>query len=133
MSLVFSFVDHNEIYSIRNPLDRVTIPASEETHEEVNVLLPRQVIVLAERLPYPVKIAMLLVASAGVRISECLAFRWSHVEWNESKIKIEQTFRRVGVGLVFLRQKTMAGCKCLCGKQIWLVGAAGFEPATSTV
>jgi len=30
MSLVFSFVDHNEICSIRNPLDKVTIPASEE-------------------------------------------------------------------------------------------------------
>ena len=31
MSLVFDFVDHNEIYSIRNPMDKVTIPASEET------------------------------------------------------------------------------------------------------
>jgi hypothetical protein len=30
MSLVFAFVDHNEICSIRNPLDKVIIPASEE-------------------------------------------------------------------------------------------------------
>jgi hypothetical protein len=29
MSLVFSFVDHNEIYSIRNLMEKVTIPASE--------------------------------------------------------------------------------------------------------
>jgi integrase len=105
MSLVFSFVDHNEIYSVRNPLDKVTIPASEEDHEEVKVLLPEQVIALLERLPYPVKIAVLLVASTGVRISECLGFRWSHVEWNESKIRIDQTFRR---GEMQKRTKTLA-------------------------
>ena len=105
MSLVFSFVDHNEIYSLRNPLDKVTIPASEEDHEKVKVLLPEQVIALLERLPYPVKIAVLLVASTGVRISECLAFRWSHVEWNKSKIRIEQTFRR---GEIQKRTKTLA-------------------------
>jgi integrase len=105
MSLVFSFVDHNEIYSLRNPLDKVTIPASEEDHEEVKVLLPEQVIALLERLPYPVKIAVLLVASTGVRISECLAFRWSHVEWNENKIRIDQTFRR---GEIQKRTKTLA-------------------------
>lgn len=105
MSLIFSFVDHNEIYSLRNPLDKVTIPASEEDHEEVRVLLPEQVIALLERLPYPVKIAVLLVASTGVRISECLAFRWSHVEWSESKIRIVQTFRR---GEIQKRTKTLA-------------------------
>jgi len=105
MSLVFSFVDHNEIYSVRNPLDKVTIPASEEDHEEVKVLLPEQVIALLERLPYPTKIAVLLVASTGVRISECLAFRWSHVEWNENKILIEQTFRR---GEIQKRTKKLA-------------------------
>jgi integrase len=105
MSLVFSFVDHNEIHSIRNPLDKVTIPASEEDHEEVKVLLPEQVIALIERLPYPVKIAVLLVASTGVRISECLGFRWSHVEWDASKIRVAQTFRR---GEVLMRTKTAA-------------------------
>ena len=69
------------------------------------MLLPEQIIALLERLPYPVKIAVLLVASTGVRISECLAFRWSHVEWNESKIRIDQTFRR---GEVQKRTKTLA-------------------------
>ena len=54
---------------------------------------------------YPVKIAVLLVASTGVRVSECLAFRWSHVEWNESKIRIDQTFRR---GEIEKRTKTLA-------------------------
>src|SRR5215469_5339197 len=53
MSLVFRFVDHNEICSIRNPLDKVTIPASEEDQDEVRVLLPEQVIALLERFPYP--------------------------------------------------------------------------------
>ena len=105
MSLDFSFVDHNEVYSIRNRLDKVTIPASEEDQDEVKVLLPEQVIALMERLPYPVKIAVLLVASTGVRISECLGFRWSRVEWNASKIRVAQTFRR---GEVLMRTRTAA-------------------------
>ena len=71
----------------------------------MKVLLPEQVIALVERIPNPVKIAVLLVASTGIRISECLAFRWSHVEWNESKIRIDQTFRR---GEIQKRTKTLA-------------------------
>ena len=105
MSLVFSFVDHNEICSIRNPLDKVTIPASEEDQDEVMVLMPGQVIALLERLPYPVKIAVLLVASTGVRISECLALTWKHVEWANNRILIQQTFRR---GEMQNRTKTKA-------------------------
>jgi integrase len=103
MSLVFSFVDDNEVYSIRNPLDKVTIPASEEEHEEIKVLLPDEVMNLLERLPYVVRIAVLLVACTGVRVSECLGLRWRHVQWNESRIQIEQTFRR---GEVQHRTKT---------------------------
>jgi integrase len=94
MSLVFTFVDHNEIYSIRNPLEKVTIPASEEDEEAVTLLLPEQVIALMERLPYPAKIAVLLVAATGVRISECLGLMWKHVEWANHRIVIRQTFRR---------------------------------------
>jgi integrase len=103
MSLVFSFVDDNEVYSIRNPLDKVTIPASEDEHDEVKVLSPEQTMSLLERLPSPVKFVVLLVAATGIRISECLGLRWFHVKWNESKIQIEQTFRR---GEVQRRTKT---------------------------
>jgi integrase len=105
MSLVFDFVDHNEIYSVRNPLDKVTIPASEEDRKEVKLLLPEQVALLLERLPYPVKIAVLLVASTGLRISECLGLTWKHVEWANNRILIQQTFRR---GEVQNRTKTKA-------------------------
>jgi integrase len=105
MSLVFNFVDNNEIYAIRNPLEKVTIPASEEEHEEVKVLLPEQVIVLLERLPNPVRIAVLLVAATGIRISECLGLRWRHVRWSENRIIIEQVFRR---GEILKRTKTKA-------------------------
>lgn len=105
MSLVFSFVDHNEFFSIRNLMDKVTIPASEEEHEEVKVLLPEQVAALLECLPYPTKIAVLLVAVTGVRISECLGLTWKHVEWAQNRILIQQTFRR---GEMQNRTKTTA-------------------------
>jgi integrase len=49
--------------------------------------------------------AVLLVAATGVRISECLGLRWRHVLWDESKISIEQVFRR---GEILNRTKTKA-------------------------
>jgi len=112
MSLVFSFVDENEIYSIRNPMDKVTIPASEEEHEEVKVMLPEQVMNLLERLPYVVRIAVLLVACTGVRVSECLGLRWSHVKWGESRIQIEQTFRRERCSTARRLRPARARCRC---------------------
>jgi integrase len=105
MSLVFDFVDHNEIYSIRNPMDKVTIPASEEEHPEIRLLSPDEVFSLIERLPNPINIAVLLVAATGVRISECLGLRWRHVLWDENRISIEQVFRR---GEILNRTKTKA-------------------------
>jgi integrase len=103
MSLVFDFIDHNEIYAIRNPMDRVTIPASEEAHPEIRLLSPDEVFSLIERLPSPINIAVLLVAATGVRISECLGLRWRHVLWDENRISIEQVFRR---GEILNRTKT---------------------------
>jgi integrase len=105
MSLVFDFVDHNELHSIRDPMDKVTIPASEEEHPEVKLLSPEEVFRLMARLPSPVNIAVLLVAVTGVRISECLGLRWRHVKWDENKIFIEQVFRR---GEIVRRTKTKA-------------------------
>jgi integrase len=105
MSLVFDFVDHNELYSIRNPMDKVTIPASEEEHPTIRLLTPEEVFSLMARLPSPVNIAVLLVAATGVRVSECLGLRWRHVLWRESKISIEQVFRR---GEILNRTKTKA-------------------------
>jgi len=105
MSLVFDFVDHNELYSIRNPMDKVTIPASEEEHPELRLLSPDEVFTLMARVPSPVNIAVLLVAATGVRISECLGLRWRHVKWGENKIFIEQVFRR---GEIVKRTKTKA-------------------------
>jgi len=105
MSLVFDFVDHNELYSIRNPLDKVTIPASEEEHPEFRLVTPEEVFSLMNRLPNPVNIAVLLVGATGVRISECLGLRWRHVLWEKNRISIEQVFRR---GEILKRTKTKA-------------------------
>jgi integrase len=105
MSLVFDFVDDNEIYSVRNPLDKVTIPASEEDREDVTLLLPQQVFALLGRLPFSVQVAVLLVACTGVRISECLGLTWKHVEWANNRIQIRQAFRR---GEMQSRTKTKA-------------------------
>jgi integrase len=105
MSLVFDFVDHNEIFFIRNPMNKVTIPASEEEHPAIRLLSPEEVFSLMKRLPSPIDIAVLLVAATGVRVSEFLALRWRHILWNENKISIEQVFRR---GEILNRIKTKA-------------------------
>ncbi len=105
MSLIFTFVDHNELYTIRNPLEKVTIPASEEEHDEVSVLKPTQVVKLLRHLPLNVGIAVLLVAATGLRVSELLGLKWKHIDWKNQRIQIEQTFRR---GEVQKRTKTKA-------------------------
>jgi integrase len=103
--LVFDFVEHHEVLSIRNPLDKVTIPASDEDHPAIRLLSPEEVFALMERLPGPISIAVLLVGATGLRISEFLALRWRHVLWEESKISSEQVFRR---GEILKRTKTKA-------------------------
>ena len=117
VSLVFDFCDLHEIYTGRNPVDKVTIPASEDDNgEELALLKPEQVWALLERLPHPVRIAVLLVATTGLRVSEFLALRWSHVRWDRNQISIEQAFRR---GEIQRRTKTRASnapvpmCKAL--------------------
>jgi len=91
---MFDFVEHNEIFSIRNPMDKVTIPASEEEHPAIRRLSPEEAFSLMKKLPSPISITVLLVAARGLRVSEFLALRWCHVLWDESKISIEQVFRR---------------------------------------
>jgi integrase len=117
VSLVFDFCDLHEIYTGRNPVDKVTIPASEDGNgEELALLKPEQVWALLERLPCPVRIAVLLVATTGLRVSEFLALRWFHVRWDKNQISIEQAFRR---GEIQHRTKTRASnapvpmCKAL--------------------
>jgi len=89
--LVFDFIGHNEIYSIRNPMDKVTIPASEEEHPEIRLLSPDEVFSLIERLPNPINIAVLLVAATGVRISECLGLQLA-----SCPVGRKQNFHRAG-------------------------------------
>jgi integrase len=84
MSLVFDFVDHNETPRIN--------PTLRSAHS-VN---------LAEDL---LRRTLFLVAATGLRVSEFLALRWRHVLWDESKISIEQVFRR---GEILKRTKTTA-------------------------
>jgi integrase len=105
MSLIFDFADANEICPIRNPINKVVIPASEEEHVELRMFKPAETIALIERLPMPVKIIVLLVAATGVRISECLGLTWRHLDWGNNRILIRQAFRR---GEVQKRTKTAA-------------------------
>jgi integrase len=107
MSQVFRFVDDKEIYAIRNPLEKVTIPASEEDHEEVKIFSPEQSWALANHplLPLAAKYAVLLVATTGIRTSENLGLIWKRAEWAAQRIHIRQTFRR---GEIQNRTKTKA-------------------------
>jgi integrase len=105
MSLVFTFVDHNEIYSIRNPMEKVTIPASEEEHPKLRLLTPGEVFSLLQRLPCPVKHCR--AALRGYRRAY-LGVSWTSLAScpvDENKISIEQVFRR---GEILNRTKTNA-------------------------
>ena len=105
MSLVFDFVDHNEICSIRNPMDKVTIPASEEEHPEIRPLSPDEVFPLIERLPNPINIAVLLVAATGGAYFGVPRASLASCPLGRKQNSIEQVFRR---GEILNRTKTKA-------------------------
>jgi integrase len=77
----------------RNPVKKVLIPGSEDADYKARVLEPEETLTIIDRLDYPEKILVVLVAVTAVRISEALALRWRHVNFVNECIRIEQAFR----------------------------------------
>lgn len=70
-------------------------------HERINYLL------IVQHLEEPFRTMALLCVCFGLRISECLALKWSDVDWLSGKLRIERAIVRQNVDDV----KTVESCK----------------------
>ena len=74
----------------RNPMELVTVRgASKRTHKPRCLTVEEYRKFLAQ-LDEPFRTIALLCVSFGLRISECLALKWSDINWLEGKLSIER-------------------------------------------
>lgn len=73
---------------------------------------PQETLAVIERLQYPEKILVVLVAATAVRISEALGLQWKHVSFADEYIRVEQAFRLSEITTT--KTKSSKGCVPMC-------------------
>jgi integrase len=90
----------------RNPTEAAT-PPRVERNERPALTLEQLDQLIAETADPQLRVLMLLLATAGPRIGEALAIRWSDVDLKSGMIRVERTVQRQKEkGLVFSELKT---------------------------
>jgi integrase len=84
----------------RNPIELVTIKGATKRTKKPRSLTENEFRKFLAHLEEPVHTIALLCVSFGLRISECLALRWSDVDWLNRTIRIERGIVRQRVGMV---------------------------------
>jgi integrase len=74
----------------RNPMELVTIRGATKRKRHPRSLTVEEFRSFAENLAEPFHTIALLCACLGLRISECLALRWSDVDWLEGQLRVER-------------------------------------------
>ncbi|MCU1271140.1 MAG: site-specific integrase [Acidobacteriaceae bacterium] len=73
-----------------NPISLVTVKGASKRIRQPRSLTVEQFRLLASHLKKPFNTMALLCVCFGLRISECLALRWSDVDWLNSKLRVER-------------------------------------------
>jgi integrase len=74
----------------RNPIDLVRVKGATKRIRRPRSLTVEQFRKLCEHLKEPFRTIALVCVCFGLRISECLALRWSDVDWLNSTLRIER-------------------------------------------
>jgi integrase len=74
----------------RNPMSLVKIRGSSKRTRQPRSLIHEEFRRFLVQLREPFRTAALLCVSLGLRISECMAFKWGDVDWLASKLTIER-------------------------------------------
>lgn len=91
-----------------NPADAVSAPRVDQ--EEIVILTEDQVARLIRRVTgSTLRPIVILMLTSGVRRGEALALRWSDVDLDAGKIKIERSLEQTKAGLRFKAPKTKHG------------------------
>jgi len=94
---------------VRNVSDMVTLPkVPQKEMQTLNDYQARQLIQAAEGSRY--QVLFWVAISTGLRQGEILGLKWSDLDWNTGRMKIQrQVQRRKGEGLVFCEPKSASG------------------------
>jgi len=74
----------------RNPMELVTIKGATKRTKRPRSLTVEEFRRLVEQLEEPFRTMALVCVCCGLRISECLALKWSDVDWLSSTLRIER-------------------------------------------
>jgi integrase len=74
----------------RNPMELVRIRDASKRVQKPRSLTVEQFQGFAQHLPEPFRAMALLCCCLGLRISECLALKWSDVDWLNGKLLVER-------------------------------------------
>jgi len=74
----------------RNPMELVTIKDATKRNREPRSLNVNEFQKFLERLEEPFDTIALICICLGLRISECLALKWSDVDWFQGKLSVER-------------------------------------------
>jgi integrase len=74
----------------RNPMELVTIKGASKRIRQPRSLTVEEFQQLVQKLEEPFHIIALVCVCFGLRISECLALRWSDVDWLNGKLHVER-------------------------------------------
>ena len=78
----------------RNPVELVRVRNATRRVRQPRSLTPAEFAEFVEHLREPFRTIALLSVTCGLRISECLALRWSDVDWLEGKLSIQRAIVR---------------------------------------
>jgi integrase len=82
----------------RNPMELVTIKGASKRTRQPRSLTVDEFRKLLAQLEEPFGVMALVCVCFGLRISECLALKWSDVDWLNSRLQVERGIVRQRVG-----------------------------------
>src|SRR5207237_8880623 len=80
----------SDVPTQRNPMELVTIKGATKRKRQPRSLTVEEFRSFAANLGEPFRTIALLCVCLGLRISECLAMRWSDVDWLNGKLRVER-------------------------------------------
>jgi integrase len=92
---------------LQNPVSLVRPPRVEA--EEVKILTPTEVQLVLAKLPKTLGLMARTLLGTGMRRGEMLALRWSDVDLDRGRLRIEQSLEKTKAGLRFKAPKTKYG------------------------
>jgi integrase len=82
----------------RNPMELVTIQGASKRTRKPRSLTVQEFRKLLAHLEEPFRTMALVCVCFGLRISECLALKWSDVDWLNSQLRVQRSIVRQRVG-----------------------------------